>query len=345
MDEPLEVLRSWAVQDSPPGAATAALLARVDELPVGWLDDAIYERADRGRALQRAHGDRDRARRRGRRVRRRRCCPVDDAGFKAIVGSALPEHSEGFAEPVALAVEAVRDALDGVTLEPRRPARRRCASGCPASCCRGARAARAITRGAGCWCWPACTGGSASRGGRDASRRSRGPTSSWAGTRRSARRRAPSSCGATGGTYGAIERAALRGVGGARQGARARAVGTGRGGRGGAARRGARADGDGVARGVGLLAPGDPVLLGRDREALLPDPALRKKVWAASGGAGIVLVDGAPARAVAGAQAGQAAGRHGRGVREGAAARAARPRPSGSRRTAGAPGVEVHSEG
>ena len=31
------------MQDSPPGAATAALVARVEALPVGWLDDAIYE--------------------------------------------------------------------------------------------------------------------------------------------------------------------------------------------------------------------------------------------------------------------------------------------------------------
>src|SRR3954451_6953861 len=115
MDEPVEVLRSWAVQDSPPGAATTALLARVDELPVGWLDDAIYaqrtvvalynartataivpsgEAAAFGTAL----------------------LPTDDAGLKAIVGSALPEHAGGFAEPVALAVDAVSDALDGVTL-------------------------------------------------------------------------------------------------------------------------------------------------------------------------------------------------------------------------------------
>ena len=43
-----------------------------------------------------------------------------------------------------------------------------------------------------------------------------------------------------------------------------------------------------------LLAPGDPVLLGRDREALLPDPAARKKVWASPGGMGIVLADGTP---------------------------------------------------
>ena len=43
-----------------------------------------------------------------------------------------------------------------------------------------------------------------------------------------------------------------------------------------------------------LLAPGDPVLLGRDRETLLPDPAARKKVWAALGGMGIVPADGEP---------------------------------------------------
>ena len=47
--------------------------------------------------------------------------------------------------------------------------------------------------------------------------------------------------------------------------------------------------------GVLVLAPGDPVLLGRDREALLGDAAARKKVWAALGGMGLVLVDGAAA--------------------------------------------------
>jgi len=36
------VLRSWAVQDSPPGAAVAALVVRGD-VEVGWLDRAIYE--------------------------------------------------------------------------------------------------------------------------------------------------------------------------------------------------------------------------------------------------------------------------------------------------------------
>jgi hypothetical protein len=46
------------------------------------------------------------------------------------------------------------------------------------------------------------------------------------------------------------------------------------------------------AEGVRLLTTGDPLLLGRDRERLLPDPEARKQVWAAVGGAGVVLVDG-----------------------------------------------------
>jgi hypothetical protein len=48
--------------------------------------------------------------------------------------------------------------------------------------------------------------------------------------------------------------------------------------------------------GVRLLAPGDPLLLARDRETLVPDEAARREVWRALGGAGVVL-DGA--RAVA----------------------------------------------
>jgi hypothetical protein len=49
------------------------------------------------------------------------------------------------------------------------------------------------------------------------------------------------------------------------------------------------------ADGVRLLAPGDPLLLGRDREALLLSEALRRAVWKAIGGAGVALSDGAPA--------------------------------------------------
>ena len=112
--KPLDVLRSWAVQDSPPGAAVAALVARTD-VEVGWLDRAIYEErtavalynprtataivpADEAAAFATAF------------------LPDDDAGLKAIVDTGVPERDEGFAEPVALAVDAISDALDGVTL-------------------------------------------------------------------------------------------------------------------------------------------------------------------------------------------------------------------------------------
>ena len=44
--------------------------------------------------------------------------------------------------------------------------------------------------------------------------------------------------------------------------------------------------------GVRLLANLDPLNAGRDRELLVPDPAMRKRIWTAIGGSGIVLVSG-----------------------------------------------------
>jgi hypothetical protein len=44
--------------------------------------------------------------------------------------------------------------------------------------------------------------------------------------------------------------------------------------------------------GVCLLPPNDPYLLTRDRETIVPDPALRKLVWPASGSPGVVVADG-----------------------------------------------------
>jgi Winged helix DNA-binding domain len=49
------------------------------------------------------------------------------------------------------------------------------------------------------------------------------------------------------------------------------------------------------ARGVRLLGPGDPLLVARDKERLIPDKDLRKKVWRPIGSPGIVLADGRPA--------------------------------------------------
>ena len=49
----------------------------------------------------------------------------------------------------------------------------------------------------------------------------------------------------------------------------------------------------GPASGVRLLPGYDPYLAQRDRELLVPDPALRKRIWRAIGNPGIVLVEGA----------------------------------------------------
>jgi hypothetical protein len=288
MDDPLDVLRTWAVQDSPPGAATAALLARVDELPVGWLEDAIYER----RTVVALYNARtatavvpaDEVAAYGTAL-----LPYDDAGLKAIVGSALPEHSEGFAEPVTLAVAAISDALDGVTLsrdDLHEGLRRRLPGELLPWCegCKSHHARRGLLVLAG------LHGrlGIAGRVGRQPAFARTDQLVGWDAPRRTAagaelvrRYRAtygPSSA-AEFADWAGLGKAHARELWGLADG-------------GDEAPRGA---GERLVDGVRLLAPGDPVLLGRDREALLGDPALRKKVWAASGGAGIVLVDGAPA--------------------------------------------------
>jgi Winged helix DNA-binding domain len=46
--------------------------------------------------------------------------------------------------------------------------------------------------------------------------------------------------------------------------------------------------------GLRLLPAGDPLLLARDRELLVADPAARRRMWAAINGPGVVLRDGAP---------------------------------------------------
>jgi Winged helix DNA-binding domain len=51
------------------------------------------------------------------------------------------------------------------------------------------------------------------------------------------------------------------------------------------------------ARGVRLLPPGDPLLQARDRELLIADDAMRKRVWRPIGSLGLALVDGRPAAA------------------------------------------------
>ncbi|MEJ7716791.1 MAG: crosslink repair DNA glycosylase YcaQ family protein [Thermoleophilaceae bacterium] len=113
--DPTHALEGWAVQDSPPGAAAAAVLARVESLAPGWVDAGVYEE----RSLVALYNPRtavavvpasEAA------AYATSMLPVDDAGLRTIVGPALPDRSADFAEPVELAVEAVADALDGAVL-------------------------------------------------------------------------------------------------------------------------------------------------------------------------------------------------------------------------------------
>jgi hypothetical protein len=284
VNDPLDVLRSWAVQDSPPGAATTALLARVEELPVGWLDEAIYERRT-AVALYNARTataivPADEVAAYGTAL-----LPADDAGLKAIVGSALPRRSEGFAEPVALAVDAVSDALDGVTLsrDDLHEALRQRLPGELLPWCEGCKirhARRGLLVLAGLH-GRLCIAG---RAGRQPAFARTDQLVGWDPPERAA-------AGAE------LVRRYRHGYGPSTPAHFAEWAGLGK----AHARELWALPGDSSSEGVPsldgvrLLGPGDPMLLGRDREALLPDPALRKKVWAAIGGAGIVLVDGSPA--------------------------------------------------
>jgi hypothetical protein len=278
--DPLDALRSWAVQDSPPGSAITALVARAEEVPAGWLDDALYERrsavalynartatavvpADEVAAYATA------------------LLPADDAGLKALVGTALPEQDEGYAEPVELAVEAISEALDGRTLSRDdlherlrqrlpRPLLPWCA-GCKSHHARRGLLVMAGLRGRLCI---------AGRAGRQPAF---ARTDQLVGWEPPDRREAGAE----------LVRRYLRGYGPSTPAEFAQWAGLGK---AHARELWALAEFEAVepepAEGVRLLATGDPLLLGRDRERLVPDPAARKQVWAASGGAGIVLVDG-----------------------------------------------------
>jgi len=298
-----EALRGWAVQDSPPGAAATALLARAEPLPPGRLDAALWEE----RALVALYNARtatavlpaDEVAAYATGLR-----PADEAGLKAVVGSALPDHDEGFAGPVALAVEAVADALDGRVLSRddlhealRRRLPRTLLPWCRACGSHHARRGLLVM---------AALDGRLCLAGRAGRQPAFARTDQWVGWAPPPRAQAGAE----------LVRRYLAGYGPSGPGHLAEWAGLGRGhahdlwalvaGELAEVRvdGGARAwvlAGDlprlrepPAARGVRLLGPGDPLLLGRDRERLLPDAALRRAVWAPIGGAGVVLQDGEP---------------------------------------------------
>jgi hypothetical protein len=273
----MDVLRSWAVQDSPPGAAIAALVARSD-VEVGWLDRALYEErtavalynprtatavvaAEEAAAFGTAF------------------LPDDDAGLKAIVGTAVPDREDGFEEPVALAVDAVSDALDGVTLsrdELHEALRQRLPGELLPWCegCRSHHARRGLLVMAGLH-GRLCVAGRARR--QPAFARTDqlvgwAPPAAGAATELVRRYHAQ---------YGASSPAHF-----------AEWAGIGK-----AHARSLWFDSEEVGErldGVRVIAPGDPLLLTRDRETLIPDPAWRKRVWSAIPGTGVVLDDHEP---------------------------------------------------
>jgi hypothetical protein len=250
VSDPVDVLRSWAVQDSPPGAATAALVARVPDLPVGWLDAAIASREVI--ALYNA---------------RTATAVVPASEAAAFATAFLPVD----AEPEVEAVPAVADALDGRSLsrdDLHEELRARLPSALLPWCegCQSHHARRRVLVLAGLH-GKLCLAG---RVGRQPLFARTDQLISWdppadAGAELVRRYHAQ---------YGASSRKAFAAWSGLT---------------------GLWAEGDGEPErlpGLALLAPGDPILLTRDREALVPDPAMRKKLWSAIPTTGLITDDG-----------------------------------------------------
>ncbi|MCW3000431.1 MAG: hypothetical protein JWN65_3980 [Solirubrobacterales bacterium] len=303
-EDALDPLRGWTTQDSPPGGATAAVLARTaaDAIPVGWLDAAVEQErsvvalynARTATAVVPADE-----------VARYATSMLpgeDDAGLRVIAGSALPEVSEAFAEPVQLGVNAIADALDGAVLsrdELHEALRRRLpavllpwCTGCQSHHVRRGILVMASLSGRLCLAgragrqpafartdqWVAWDPPQRTHAGAELVRRyltAYGPSTrqhfaQWAGLGAAHARE----------LWALVDdecsEMTIDGEAGAR--ALTRDV--------------PRLQDPPAASGVRLVASGDPLLLGRDRERLAPDAAVRKQVWRALGGAGVVLADG-----------------------------------------------------
>lgn len=277
----LDVLRTWTIQDSPPGAAAAAIAARAEEVR---LQEALEARAavamynartataivpaDEVAAFATA------------------LLPRGDAALQAVLGQALPGRTEGFEEPVALAVDAISDALDGRVLsrdDLHEELRRRLPEEMLPWCegCRSHHARRGLLVMAGLH-------GRLSIAGRAGRQPAFARTDQVVGFQPPPREEAGAEL---------VKRFRTAYPGATRAGFAAWAnLGTAH------ARELWELAGDEPppadpqpARGTRLLAPGDPLLLARDREVLAPDEDLRRRLFRPAGAPGLVLVDGRPA--------------------------------------------------
>jgi hypothetical protein len=270
----MDLLRTWAVQDSPPGAAITALVAR-GEVEVGALDRALYEE----RTVVALYNARSAT----------AIVPADEAAayataqlpagppeYSPLLRNAIGEREDG----IELAVEAISDALDGRALSRdalHEELRQRLPAELLPWCegCQSHHARRGLLIMAGLH-GRLCLSGRAGRQpefartdqliGWDPP-----PTETAGGELVTRYRRFY-------GDSSAAEFAEWAGL------TRAHAQ-----------RLWALSDAPGAREqldGVRLLGPGDPQLQRRDREAFVPDPAWRKQVWKAAGGAGVITRDG-----------------------------------------------------
>jgi len=298
-----QVLRSWSVQDYPPGAAAGAVAARVPDAATGTLDAALAERAAvvlyNARAAT-AVVPADEAAAYGTAQ-----LPGDDAALEAILLHAVPGRRDALAAPVALAVDAIADALDGRELS--RDAlhdelRARLPGELLPWCerCRSHHARRGLLV-------MASLQGRLCLAGREGRQPRFARTDQWIGwepperaaagaefVRRYLRAYGPSTSShlaARAGVAPSHARELWALVAGELEpvtvdgGSRAWLLET---------------DVEELrdpppTRGIRLIGPGDPLLLGRDRELLVPDRAIRARLWTAAPTTGLVLADGRPA--------------------------------------------------
>ena len=299
-DDPAAALAAWTVQDSPPGAATHALLARALDLPAGWLDGACVDRsvvslynartataivpADQVAAYATAQ------------------LPEDEADLKFAVRNGVPAQDAEFSPSVDLAVDAISEALDGRSLsrdDLHEELRRRLPKALLPWCegCQSHHAKRwllviASLRGRLCisgrvgrqpefsrtdqWVtWEAPAAASAQLALLERYLGVYGPSkpgdfTDWAGISKPQGKRI-------------WEAAADELIDVSVDGAAAGAI--------------LKTDESTLAdppalSGVRLLGPGDPLLLGRDRELLVPDAAVRKRLWTAIPTTGLILAGG-----------------------------------------------------
>lgn len=330
---PAAALAGWAVQDSPPGTAALALAARTDALDPGALDVALHETRSavalyNPRTATAIVPATDVA------TFTAGLLPPDEEALRFVLGRAIPPPGGGIGpgEAVATALAAVERALDGRALS-RDDLHAELRATLPGELlpwcegCRSHHARRGLLVAAGLH-GRLCIAGRAGRQplfartdqwlGPQAAPDAVAPDAAAAEVvRRFLRWSGPATPALFAGWAGiapaharrswALVEDELAEVAVAGHGAAwvlaedvARLAGAGHGGQaGGSGRDVAGGDAAGEMTGgrpaAALLPPGDPLLLPRDRELLIPDPAARRRLWPTLAAPGLVLLHGAPA--------------------------------------------------